>query len=70
MEEGLSKFLLFLRDELERERLEEIERLKPIGTQVGMYLEYRLKTQAAAEQPTTAAAAAASKGGKGSRSGP
>ena len=45
----MSKFLLFLRDELERERLEEIERLKPIGTQVGMYLEYRLKTQAAAE---------------------
>lgn len=35
VEEGLSKFLAFLREEEERERLEEIERLKPIGTQVG-----------------------------------
>lgn len=34
VEEGLSKFLAFLREEEERERLEEIERLKPIGTQV------------------------------------
>lgn len=33
-EEGLSRFLAFLREEEERERLEEIERLKPIGTQV------------------------------------
>lgn len=34
VEEGLSKFLTFLREEEERERLEEIERLKPIGTKV------------------------------------
>ena len=33
-EEGLSRFLAFLREEEERERLEEIERLKPIGIQV------------------------------------
>eukprot|EP00884_Botryococcus_braunii_P015697 jgi/Botrbrau1/2810/Bobra.0125s0021.1 len=42
-EEGLSRFLAFLRDEAERERLEEIERLKPIGTQVGSFVEYRCK---------------------------
>ncbi len=41
MEEGLSRLLAFLREEEERERLEEIERLKPIGTPVGGYLEYR-----------------------------
>jgi hypothetical protein len=41
VEEGLSRLLAFLRDEEERERLEEIERLKPIGTPVGAYLEYR-----------------------------
>ncbi len=33
-EEGLSRFLAFLRDEEERERQEEMERLKPVGTQV------------------------------------
>ena len=60
VEEGLSKFLAFLRDEQERERLEEIERLKPIGTQVGSYLEYRLKIHAAME-------ATDGKGAKGPR---
>lgn len=35
------RLLSFLREEAERERLEEIERLKPIGTQVGPYTEYR-----------------------------
>ncbi|GMH37248.1 hypothetical protein BSKO_05121 [Bryopsis sp. KO-2023] len=45
VEEGLSRFLTFLREEEERERLEEIERLKPIGTQVGSYLEYRCKAE-------------------------
>ncbi|PNW72944.1 hypothetical protein CHLRE_14g612700v5 [Chlamydomonas reinhardtii] len=45
VEEGLSKFLAFLREEEERERLEEIERLKPIGTPVGAYLEYRCKAE-------------------------
>ncbi len=34
VDEGLSRLLAFLRDEEERERLEEIERLKPIGTPV------------------------------------
>lgn len=33
-DEGLSRFLAFLREEHERERLEEIERLRPVGTQV------------------------------------
>jgi len=33
-EEGLSRLLAFLREEEERERLEQIERMKPIGTQV------------------------------------
>ena len=33
-DEGLSKLLSFLREEEERERLEEVERLKPIGTPV------------------------------------
>lgn len=41
VEKGLSRLLAFLREEEERERLEEIERLKPIGTPVGAYLEYR-----------------------------
>jgi len=41
IEEGLSRLLSFLREEAERERLEEIERLKPIGTAVGPYTEYR-----------------------------
>ncbi len=41
VEKGLSRLLAFLREEEERERLEEIERLKPIGTPVGSYLEYR-----------------------------
>lgn len=43
VEEGLSRLLAFLREEEERERLEEIDRLKPIGTPVGAYLEYRCK---------------------------
>ncbi len=38
VEEGLSRLLSFLREEEERERLEEVERLKPIGTPVGSYL--------------------------------
>ncbi|DBA69786.1 TPA: hypothetical protein ACH3X2_012508 [Trebouxia sp. C0005] len=42
-EEGLSRLLAFLREEEERERLEQIERMKPIGTQVGSYMEYRCK---------------------------
>ena len=33
-EEGLSRLLAFLREEEERERLEQLERMKPIGTQV------------------------------------
>ena len=33
-DEGLSKFLLFLKKEEEREDQEERERLRPIGTQV------------------------------------
>ncbi|KIY98604.1 hypothetical protein MNEG_9360 [Monoraphidium neglectum] len=41
IEEGLSRLLSFLREEAERERLEEIERLKPIGTQLGPYTAYR-----------------------------
>jgi hypothetical protein len=45
VEEGLSRLLAFLREEEERERLEEIERLKPIGTPVGSYLEYRCKAE-------------------------
>ena len=39
------RLLAFLREEEERERLEEIERLKPIGTSVGPYMEYRLKAE-------------------------
>jgi hypothetical protein len=35
------RLLSFLREEAERERLEEIERLKPIGTQLGPYTAYR-----------------------------
>lgn len=35
------RLLAFLREEEERERLEEIERLRPIGTAVGPYMEYR-----------------------------
>jgi hypothetical protein len=44
-QEGLVRFLLFLREEEERERLEEIERLKPVGTEVGSYVEYRCKAE-------------------------
>jgi hypothetical protein len=36
VEEGLSRLLAFLREEEERERLEEVERLKPIGTPVSV----------------------------------
>eukprot|EP00210_Caulerpa_lentillifera_P006016 g5750.t1 len=43
-DEGLSRFLAFLRDQHETERLAEIERLRPVGTQVGSYLEYRCKS--------------------------
>eukprot|EP00798_Chlamydomonas_sp_ICE-L_P031205 gene31205-6354_t len=45
VEEGLSRLLAFLREEEVRERLEEVERLKPIGTPVGAYLEYRCKAE-------------------------
>lgn len=45
VEEGLSRLLAFLREEEEREKAEEIERLKPIGTPVGAYLEYRCKVE-------------------------
>eukprot|EP00873_Tetraselmis_striata_P022741 jgi/Tetstr1/443005/TSEL_031065.t1 len=44
-QEGLVRFLVFLREEEERERLEEIERLKPVGTEVGAYMEYRCKAE-------------------------
>lgn len=40
----LCRLLAFLREEEERERLEEIERLRPIGTAVGPYMEYRWVT--------------------------
>ncbi|KAK9811814.1 hypothetical protein WJX72_010643 [[Myrmecia] bisecta] len=46
-EEGLSRLLAFLREEEERERLEEIERLKPVGAVVGSYTEYRCKAEPA-----------------------
>jgi hypothetical protein len=36
-----ARLLAFLREEEERERLEEVERLRPIGTAVGPYMEYR-----------------------------
>lgn len=39
------RLLAFLREEEERERLEEVERLRPIGTPVGPYMEYRFVTQ-------------------------
>jgi hypothetical protein len=39
------RLLVFLREEEERERQAEIERLKPIGTPVGPYLEYRCKVR-------------------------
>lgn len=44
--EGLVRFLAFLRDEEERERLEQIELLKPVGQDVGSYTEYRCKAEA------------------------
>lgn len=47
-----TRFLAFLRDEEERERLEEVERLKPIGTPVGSYLEYRCKAEVRKEERT------------------
>lgn len=43
LEEGLFKFLAFLREEEERMRLEELERLKPVGVEVGSWTEYRIK---------------------------
>ena len=39
----LPKFLEFLREEEERLRQEEIERMKPVGVEVGNWLEYRIK---------------------------
>ena len=33
-EEGLSRLLAFLREEAEKERLDELEKLKPVGRQV------------------------------------
>ena len=51
---ALCRLLAFLREEEERERLEEIERLRPIGTAVGPYMEYRWTTQNAFSQSTCA----------------
>eukprot|EP00879_Flechtneria_rotunda_P030386 GHRR01033012.1.p1 GENE.GHRR01033012.1~~GHRR01033012.1.p1 ORF type:complete len:296 (+),score=98.98 GHRR01033012.1:132-1019(+) len=48
-DEGLSRLLAFLREEDERERQEEIERLRPIGTAAGPYMEYRSEACAAAQ---------------------
>jgi hypothetical protein len=45
---GARRLLAFLREEEERERLEEIERLRPIGTAVGAYMEYRCEALGAA----------------------
>ena len=43
---SLSGLLKFLRDEEQRLIQEEIERLKPVATTVGKYLEYRMKIEA------------------------
>eukprot|EP00976_Prorocentrum_cordatum_P044942 908381-Prorocentrum_minimum.AAC.5 len=43
--EGLPKFLEFLREEETRLQLEEIERSKPKGVEVGSWIEYRLKVR-------------------------
>ena len=43
-EEGLFKFMEFLRSEEERLKKEEIERLKPVGITAGSWLEYRVKS--------------------------
>lgn len=48
--EGLSKFLVFLREEEEREKLEEIERLKPIGINVIMINIFYLKINSKLER--------------------
>lgn len=48
----IGKFLEFLREEEERDRLEEIERLKPIGTQTGNWIEYKVKVLHDAEEGT------------------
>ena len=45
-EEGVFRFLEFLREEEERLKQEEIERMKPVGTEVGSWLEYQIKYQA------------------------
>jgi hypothetical protein len=45
-EEGVFRFLEFLREEEERLKQEEIERMKPVGTEVGSWLEYKIKYQA------------------------
>ena len=42
----IAEFLEFLRDEEQRLIQEEIERLKPVATPVGHYLEYRMKIEA------------------------
>ncbi|CAG9466922.1 unnamed protein product [Pedinophyceae sp. YPF-701] len=41
--QGVTRFLAFLRSEEERERQEEVTRMKPVAKQVGVYLEYMLK---------------------------
>mmetsp|Transcript_46212 Transcript_46212/g.88190 ORF Transcript_46212/g.88190 Transcript_46212/m.88190 type:complete len:1493 (-) Transcript_46212:386-4864(-) len=46
-EEGIPKFLEFLREEEERLKQEEIERMKPVGMECGNWLEYRLKVNQA-----------------------
>eukprot|EP00899_Mesostigma_viride_P013144 jgi/Mesvir1/21830/Mv04215-RA.1 len=44
-EEGLAKFAEFLREEEERLRQEEIERLKPVGVEVGAFTEFKVKME-------------------------
>ena len=41
-EEGLSKFTEFLRDELERVKQEERERLKPVGLTIGAFQQFKI----------------------------
>lgn len=45
-----NRLLAFLREEEERERLEEIERLRPVGTAVGPFMEYRCAQSVACDQ--------------------
>ena len=48
----ITSFLDFLKEEEERERLEEIERLKPIGIEVGNWVEFKVKVNTDAEEGT------------------